>query len=122
MGLEFVQVHFIGCDSFVLSIRAQNIIGDFKNIETLFDFGNPDKIQVLFNKINKKVVGKITTESPMIIWIDEFICLRSKAYSFKCNDENTIKLQGIFIACSKNIKFEELKKMFRWPRISKKLG
>ena len=40
-----------------------------------------------------KVFGKFKIGTPENIWIDEFVCLRSKAYSFKCNDnkENKIK-------------------------------
>ena len=41
----------------------------------------------------KKVIGKFKIETPKNIWIDEFVCLRSKAYSVKCKniDENKIK-------------------------------
>ena len=58
----------------------------------------------------KKVVGKFKIETPKIIWIDEFIALKSKTYLFKCNDENTNKLKGICKSYSKHIKFEEYKK------------
>ena len=36
----------------------------------------------------KKVTGKFILETLKIIWIEEFICLRSKAYSFKCGDNS----------------------------------
>ena len=41
--------------------------------------------------------------------IDDFVCLRSKAYSFKCknNDENKNKIKGISKSQSKHINFEE---------------
>ena len=41
--------------------------------------------------------------------MDEFGCLRSKAYSFKCNDntETKNKIKGISKSQSKHIKFEE---------------
>ena len=55
----------------------------------------------------KKVVGKIKIETPKSIWIDEFIALRSKAYSFRRNDRNTNNLKGISKSQSKNVKFEE---------------
>ena len=41
------------------------------------------------------------------IWIDEFVCLRSKAYSYKLGNTNENKLKGISKSQSKNIKFEE---------------
>ena len=43
---------------------------------------------------------------------DELICLRSKAYSFKCKDDNESndKLKGISKPLSKLFKFEEYRK------------
>ena len=31
----------------------------------------------------KTVIGKFKIETPKNIWIDEFVCLRSNAYSYK---------------------------------------
>ena len=55
------------------------------------------------------MIGKFKIETPKNIWIDEFVCLRSKAYSFKCknNDENKNKSQGCSKSQSKHLKFEE---------------
>ena len=53
---------------------------------------NVDENHELFCSKNKKVVGKFKIETPRIIWIDEFNCLGSKTYSFKCNENN---LKGI---------------------------
>ena len=47
------------------------------------------------------------------MWIDEFVCMRSKMYSFKCGGDNKNKINGVSKAYSKNIKFEEYKKTFR---------
>ena len=41
-GRGNVQLHYIECDSFVLSFRTQNIINDFKSLEGLLDVGNLD--------------------------------------------------------------------------------
>ena len=41
------------------------------------------------------------------IWIDEFVCLRSKSYSFQCEDDKKDKLKGISKSPSKQITFEE---------------
>ena len=59
---------------------------------------------------NKKNVGNFKIETPEKIWIDEFVCFRSKAYSFKCGNKNTNKLKGISKSYSKNIEFDEYKK------------
>ena len=57
----------------------------------------------------KKVIGKFKKEIPRNVWIDNFVCLRSKVYSFKCKDidENKIKIKGISKSQSEHVKFEE---------------
>ncbi len=109
-GQEKIQLHYMDCDSFVLSIETENIINDLKNLENLFDFSNLDKNHELFSNKNKKVVGKFKIETPKNIWIDEFVALRSKCYAFKCNNDSKNKLKGISKSYSKNIKFVEYKK------------
>ena len=108
-GQENIQLHYMDCDSFILSIETENIINDLKNHEDLFDFSNLDKNHELFSNKNK-VVGKFKIETPEDIWIDEFVALRSKCYAFKCGDNSKNKLKGISKSQSKNIKFEEYKK------------
>ena len=56
------------------------------------------------------VVGKFKIETPKNIWIDEFICSVSKAWSFKWIDENTNKLKCISESQSKHNKFGDYKK------------
>ena len=90
-------------------MKTENIIKDLKNLEDIFDFSNLDKNHELYSEKNKKRFGKFKIETPMNICIDEFIRLRSKAYSFKCkiNDENKNKIKEISESQSKHIKFEE---------------
>ena len=108
---ENLQLHYIDCDSFVLSIKSENIIKDLKNLENIFDFSNIDENHELYSEKNKKVLGKFKIETPKNIFIDEFIALRSKMYAFKCKnkEEDKNKLKGISKSQSKNIKFEEYK-------------
>ena len=106
-GQENIKLHYMDCDSFVLSIETENIINDLKNLEDLFDFSNLDKNHELFSNKNKKVVGKFKIETPENIWIDEFVALRSKCYAFECGDNSKNELKGISKSQSKNIKFEE---------------
>ena len=49
-------------------------------------------------------------ETPENIWIDEFVCLRSKMYSFKCGDDIKKNLKGYSESESKYLKLEEYKK------------
>ena len=85
-GREKLQLHYIDTDGMILSINTKDIINDLKNSEVIFDFSNLDENHELFSNKNKKVIGKFKIETPKIICIDEFVCLRSKAYSFRCND------------------------------------
>ena len=39
--------------------------------------------------------GILNIETPPNIWIDGFNCLRSKAFSFRCANDNKFKLKGI---------------------------
>ena len=106
-GEENIQLHYTDCDSMVLSIKTRDIVEDLYNLKDLFDFSNLNREHKLFSEENKKVVGKFKIETPGSIWIDEFVCLRSKAYSYKCGSESSNKLKGISKSQSKNIKFEE---------------
>ena len=110
-GQENIQLHYMDCDSFVLSIETENIINDLKNLEDLFDFGNLDKNHELFNKKSKKVVGKFKIETPENIWIDEFVGLRSKCYAFKCGNDSKNKLKGISQSQSKILSSKNIKKV-----------
>ena len=106
---EKIQLHYMDTDSFVLSVNTKDIIKDLKNLEDIFDFSNLDKNLELFSNKNKKLIGFFKFETPKSIWIDEFVCLRSKMYAFKCGSDNKNRLKGISKAQSKNNKFEEYK-------------
>ena len=79
-------------DSLVISVKTKDIIRDLKNVKDILDFSNLDKNRELFSNKNKKVIGKFKIETPKHIWIDEFVCLRSKLYAFKCGDDSKKKL------------------------------
>ena len=53
---EKLQLHYMDCDSSVLSIRIQNIVKKLKNLEYLFDFGNLNENHELFNNKNEKLL------------------------------------------------------------------
>ena len=108
-GQENIKLHYIDTDGVFLSMKSKNSIKDLRNLEDIFDFSSLNENHELFNNKNKKVVGKFKNETPKNITIDEFVCLRSKAYSFKCknNDESKNKITGISKSQSKHNKFEE---------------
>ena len=109
---ENIHLHYMDTDSFVLSVDTKDIINDLKNLEDIFDLSNLDKNHELFSNKNKKVIGLFKIETPKSIWIDEFVCLRSKMYAFKCGNDSKNKLKGISKRQSKNIKFEEFYNCF----------
>ena len=108
-GQENLQLHYIDTDGMILSMKTKDIIKDLKNSEDIFDFSNLEKVHELFSNKNKKVIGKFKRETPKNNWIDEFVCLRSKTYSFKCKDniESKNEIKEISKSQSKHIKFEE---------------
>ena len=87
-GQKSFQLHYIDTDAFVLSQDTKDIINDFENLEDKFDFSNLDENHEIFSNKNKKVIGKFKIETPKNIWIDEFVCLRSKMFSFKGGDDS----------------------------------
>ena len=52
---------------------------------------------------------KFEVETPINIWSDEFVCPRSKMYSFNCGDDSKHKLKSFSKSQSKRIEFEEYK-------------
>ena len=79
-------------DSFVISINTRDFLKDLQNFEDLFDFSNLSENHELLSNRNKKVRRKFKVETPKIIWIDEFICLRSKI--FVLNVKMIVKTNG----------------------------
>ena len=53
-----LQLHYIDTDGMGLSMRTQNIVKDFKNLEDIFDFSYLDENYELFKNKNEKVIGK----------------------------------------------------------------
>ena len=108
-GQDKLQLHSMDCDSFVLSMKTENIIKDLENLNDMFDFSDSDEDHELFSYKNKRVLGKFKIETPKNIWIDEFVALRSKCCAFKCADESKNKLKGCSKSQTKNIIFVEYK-------------
>ena len=74
-------------DSFILSIKTGDLINDLEYFKDDFDFSELDENHELYGTINKKVIGKMKTETSPIIELDNFVALRSKSYSFSYKNE-----------------------------------
>ena len=108
-GQENIHLHYMDTDSFVLSVNTKDFIRDLKNLADIFDFSNLDHKHELFSYGIKRLLGFFTIETPNYIWIDEFVCLRSKIYAFKCGDDTKNKLNGVSRSQSKKIIFNDYK-------------
>ena len=108
-GQDILQLHYIDTNGMILSMKTENITEALKNLKDIFDFSNLDGNHELFSSKNKKVIGKFKIKTTKIVFMDEFVCLRSKAYSFKCkiDTENKNKIKGISKSQSKDIEIEE---------------
>ena len=72
------------CDSFVLSIRTNNLVGDLNELpveEDLFVFIKIVKDHPFHCKASINVVGNIAIGTPDTIFVDKIYALRLKAYA-----------------------------------------
>ena len=88
-----LKLHYMDTDSFVLSIKTQDLEKDLEHFKDDFDFSDLDPEHKLFSSENKKVIGKFKIETLPHFSIDEFCCLRSKSYSFSFSGEKEISKQ-----------------------------
>ena len=86
-GQENIQLHYMDTDCFILSAIEKVFLKDVKNNEDLFDFDHLNELHEFFSNKNKKVIGKFKIETPEIIWIDEFVCPRSKRCLLKGGED-----------------------------------
>ena len=77
-----VLFHYMDTDSLVVSVETKDIIRDLKKLDQLFDFINLTETLGVFINENEKVIRNLKKETPENIWIDQFICLRTKMYAF----------------------------------------
>ena len=87
-----VKLHYMDTDSFILSIKTEDLINDLEYFKDDFDFSELDENHELYNSINKNGIGKMKIETSPIIELDNFIALRSKSYSFSYkNAQRTVQ-------------------------------
>ena len=90
-------------------MNTKNIIKDLKILGDIIDFSNLNESHELFSNKNKKMIDNFKIQNTKNNWIDRFVCLRRKRYSFKCGDESKNKLKRISKSQPKQIEFEEQK-------------
>ena len=102
MEEKSIQLHYMDTDSIVLSLNTKDIIKNLKILEDRFDLSNLDKNLALYSNKNKKVIGKFKIETTKNVWIDEFVCLRSKMYAFESGDDSKNK-KKVFLNLNQSI-------------------
>ena len=73
------ELLFTDTDSLTYEIKSENVYEKFFKCKDLSDFSNYSKDSKLFDKTNKKVIGKMKDEFGGII-VNEFVGLKSKMY------------------------------------------
>ena len=66
-------------------------------------------MKITRNSVIEKVLCKFQIETPKNVWIDEFICLKSKMYAFKCGDDSKNKPNVFLSLIQKIINLKNIK-------------
>jgi len=74
----------------------------------LFDTSDFPKYHFLQSNINRKVMGKMKSETNKGC-ISEFCGLRSKMYAFKCENTESKRAKGIKLSAQKHLRLEDYK-------------
>ena len=78
-------------DSNMICLNTKDIIKELRSFGNLFDFSNLNENHQLFTNKYEKVTVEFKIETPKIVCIDEFNCLRSKMYAIKGGDSSKNK-------------------------------
>ena len=82
-----------------MSVRTTDIVSDLDKLQDqykMFEFSNFDKEDKSFSNEFKKIPGYLKIETPISLYIDKFVCLRSKYYAYIAElDGNANKLKVI---------------------------
>ena len=99
-GIDGIQIHYQDTDAFIMSIKTTDLVNDLCNLQKqykkMFDFSNLNKEHRLFSNELKKIPGYLKIETPKSLYIDKFVCLRSKCYAYTTQlDGYENKFKGI---------------------------
>ena len=110
-GIDSIQIHYQDTDAYIMSIKTTNLINDLSILQDryqLFDFSNLNKDHKLFSNEFKKIPGYLKIETPKSLYINKFVCLRSKCYAYITQlDGYENKFKGIVKGYKKEISFDQ---------------
>lgn len=95
-------------DSFYLLLRTPDLDRSLLSIEKIMDFSNYHSSHKLYDSSKKGALGLLKNEMAQKGRIKRFVGLKSKVYSFQCEDEVTEnRCKGIKKVVRKNIPFSK---------------
>jgi hypothetical protein len=107
---ERATLLFTDTDSLTYEIKTDDVYEDMKKDKHLYDFSDYPLNHPLYDVTNKKVIGKFKDETSSKI-ITEFVGLRAKMYSFKTDEKENKKANGIKKTVVKNeLRFDDYKR------------
>ena len=110
-GVDGIKIHYQDTDAFIMSIKTTDNVNDLSKLQDqykMFDFSNLNKEHKLFSNEFKKIPGYLKIETPKSLYIDKFVCLRSKCYAYTTQlDGYDNKLKGIVKGYKKKITFDQ---------------
>ena len=116
-GIDGIQNHYQDRDAFIMSIKTTDIVNDLSNLQEqykMFDFSNLNKEHKLFSNEFNKIPGYLKIETPKSLYIDKFVCLRSKCYAYTIQlDGYENKFKGIVKGYKKEISFDQYYKCLK---------
>ena len=83
---DVIQVHYQDTDSIAKSVKTtdvENDLGKLQDQYKIFDFSNMNKDHKLFSDEVNKIPGYSKIETPTLIYINKFVCFRSKCCAYK---------------------------------------
>ena len=116
-GIDGIQIHYQDTDAFIMIIKTTDLVNDLSSLEKqykLFDFSNLNKEHSLFSNEFKKIPGYLKIKTPKSLFIDKFVCLRSKCYAYTTQlDDYENKFKGIVKGYKKEISFDQYYKCLK---------
>jgi len=106
-------------DSLIYEIETKDIYTDMKEMKEHFDFSDYPKENILYDEINKKVIGKFKDELSGKI-IEEGVFVKPKVYSYKVEGKENNKIKRIKKNVTKTLKLEEFKENVLQNKIVRK--
>jgi ubiquitin len=106
---EKLQLQMTDTDSFLFYCETENIFDDMKAHSHLYDTSDFPKNHPLQSDINKKVLGKMKSETNEKC-ISEFVGLRSKMYAYSCDNRDEKRAKGISkVTVNKDLRLDSYK-------------